>query len=165
MAVALAALGAQVHVQGRDGKRLVPMPGLHRLPGEAPQRDTVLADGDLIVAVRLAPSLAARRSSYRKVRDRASFSFAVVSIAAALDRDDDGAVRDVRLALGGVAHVPWRAQRAEEMLLGGPATPERFAQAADAELEHAEPLRDNAFKVPLARNLIVQALTDLVGEA
>ena len=110
----------------------------------------------------LAPGLAAH-STYRKVRDRASFSFAVVSVAAALDVDD-GTVRDCRIALGGVAHGPWRAWRAEEELRGGPATPERFAAAAEAELAQARPLRDNAFKVPLARNLITSTLASLAGE-
>jgi len=165
MAVALAAIGAEVHVTGREGKRTIPIPGLHRLPGDDPQRDTVLDRGELVTAVELeplAPGLAAH-STYRKVRDRASFSFAVVSVAAALDVDD-GTVRDCRIALGGVAHGPWRAWRAEEELRGGPATPERFAAAAEAELAQARPLRDNAFKVPLARNLITSTLASLAGE-
>jgi xanthine dehydrogenase YagS FAD-binding subunit len=165
MAVALAAIGAEVHVTGWEGERTIPIPGLHRLPGDDPQRDTVLERGELVTAVELeplAPGLAAR-STYRKVRDRASFSFAVVSVAAALDVDG-GAVRDCRIALGGVAHGPWRAWRAEESLRGGPATPERFAAAAEAELAQAQPLRDNAFKVPLARNLITSTLVSLAGE-
>jgi xanthine dehydrogenase YagS FAD-binding subunit len=165
MAVALAAIGADVHVTGRDGERTIPIPGLHRLPGDDPCHDTVLEHGELVTAVELeplAPGLAAH-STYRKVRDRASFSFAVVSVAAALDVDA-GTVRDCRIALGGVAHGPWRAWRAEETLRGGPATAERFAAAADAELAQAQPLRDNAFKVPLARNLIVSTLTGLAEE-
>jgi len=165
MAVALAAIGAEVHVTGWEGERTIPIPGLHRLPGDDPQRDTVLERGELVTAVELeplAPALAAR-STYRKVRDRASFSFAVVSVAAALDLDG-GAVRDCRIALGGVAHGPWRAWRAEEALRGGPATAERFAAAAEAELAQAQPLRDNAFKVPLARNLITSTLASLAGE-
>jgi xanthine dehydrogenase YagS FAD-binding subunit len=164
MAVALAAIGAEVHVTGREGERTIPIPGLHRLPGDDAQRDTVLEHGELVTAVELeplAPGLAAR-SAYRKVRDRASFSFAVVAVAAALDVDG-GTVRDCRIALGGVAHGPWRAWRAEEKLRGGPATPERFAAAAEAELAQAEPLRDNAFKVPLARNLITTTLASLAG--
>ena len=166
MAVALAAIGAEVHVTGREGERTIPIPGLHRLPGDDPQRDTVLEHGELITAVELeplAPGLAAH-STYRKVRDRASFSFAVVSVAAALDVDA-GTVRDCRIALGGVAHGPWRAWRAEEELRGGPATSERFAAAAEAELAQAEPLRDNAFKVPLARNLITGTLVSIAEEA
>jgi len=165
MAVALAALEARVHVTGPAGSRTVPIPSLHRLPGEEPERDTVLERGELVTAVELeplAPGLAAR-STYRKVRDRASFSFAVVSVAAALEVDE-GTVRDCRIALGGVAHGPWRAWRAEETLRGGPATPERFAAAAEAELAQARPLRDNAFKVPLARNLITSTLASLAGE-
>jgi xanthine dehydrogenase YagS FAD-binding subunit len=160
MAVAMAAIGAAVQVLGRGGARTIPLPGLHRLPGDEPQRDTVLEPGDLITAVEL-PALAfARRSTYRKVRDRASFSFAVVSIAAAV-AVDNGTMRECRIAFGGVAHVPWRATRAEEALRGAPATAESFAAAADAELEQAQPLRDNAFKIPLARNLLVGALSDL----
>jgi xanthine dehydrogenase YagS FAD-binding subunit len=162
MAVALAALGATVHVTGPAGDRTIEIPGLHRLPGDEPQRDTVLEHGELIVAVVLPPSAPARRSAYRKVRDRASFSFAVVSLAAALELDGD-TVRDVRLAFGGVAHVPWRATAAEAALRGAPATEESFRRAADAELAQAEPLRDNAFKVPLASNVLVHALTELAA--
>ncbi|KAB2358095.1 FAD binding domain-containing protein [Actinomadura montaniterrae] len=158
MAVALAALDATVHVQGRDGERTTPLRELHRLPGNEPQRDTVLDPGDLITAVEVPPLDIPSR--YRKVRERASFAFALVSIAAALDVEG-GTVRDVRIALGGVAHKPWRALRAEEALRGAPAIGEEFQRAAEAELDLAEPLRDNAYKVPLARNLIVRTLTEL----
>ncbi|MFF0519256.1 FAD binding domain-containing protein [Actinomadura nitritigenes] len=158
MAVALAALDATVHVLGRDGERTIPLRELHRLPGNEPQRDTVLENGDLITAVEVPPLDIPSR--YRKVRERASFAFALVSIAAALDVEG-GTVRDVRIALGGVAHKPWRARRAEEALRGAPAVGEEFQRAAEAELDRAEPLRDNAYKVPLARNLIVRTLTDL----
>jgi xanthine dehydrogenase YagS FAD-binding subunit len=120
----------------------------------------VLGPGDLITAIELTPLRFARRSRYRKVRDRASFSFAVASLAAAVDVAD-GTVRDSRIAFGGLAHAPWRALRAEEVLRGAPATQESFARAAEAELEQALPLRDNAFKVPLARNLLVRTLTEL----
>jgi xanthine dehydrogenase YagS FAD-binding subunit len=165
MAVAMAAIGAAVQVLGRNGARTIPLPGLHRLPGDEPQRDTVLDPGDLITAVEL-PALAfASRSTYRKVRDRASFSFAVASIAAAVALDDDGTVRECRIALGGLAHVPWRATRAEQALRGAAATADAFAAAADAELEQARPLRDNAFKVGLARNLLVGTLSDLCEAA
>ena len=165
MAVALAAIGAEVHVTGRGGERTIPIPGLHRLPGDDARHDTVLEPGELITAVDLEPlsPALAGHSTYRKVRDRASFSFAVVSVAAALDVAG-GTVRDCRIALGAVAHGPWRAWRAEEELRGAPATPERFAAAADAELAQARPLRDNAFKVPLARNLLTATLTDLSEE-
>jgi xanthine dehydrogenase YagS FAD-binding subunit len=163
MAVALAALDAVVHVEGPGGLRSVPMPGLHRLPGDEPERDTVLEPGDLITAVELPPLAMAARSRYRKARDRASFAFAVVSVAAALDIADgaDRVVRDCRVAFGGVAHVPWRATRAEDALRGAPATEESFTRAAEAELAQARPLRDNAYKVPLARNLLVRTLAEL----
>jgi xanthine dehydrogenase YagS FAD-binding subunit len=158
MAVALVAIGATVHVLGANGERTIPLPGLHRLPGDKPHRDTVLNPGDLITAVELGPP--APRSVYRKVRDRASFAFAVFSVAAAIELTD-GATSDVRIALGGVAHAPWRAERAEEVLRGQEPTPEAFATAADAELEAAQPLRDNAFKVPLARNVLIRTLSEL----
>jgi xanthine dehydrogenase YagS FAD-binding subunit len=160
MAVAMAAIGGEVHVLGPRGTRAIPLGGLHRLPGDEPQRDTVLDPGDLITAVELTPMPFARRSHYRKVRDRASFSFAVVSLAAAVDVRN-GTVCECRIAFGGLAHVPWRALRAEELLRGAPATQESFARAADAELEQAQPLRDNSFKVTLARNLLVRTLSDL----
>ena len=162
MAVALAAFDAVVHVVGPAGARQIPLVDLHRLPADEPWLDTVLDSGDLIVAVELPPLPIASRSAYRKVRGRASFEFALVSVAAALEVDR-GTVRDARLALGGVAHKPWRAFRAEEALRGAPASAESFARAADAELEHAEPLRDNGYKVPLARNTIVATLTELGG--
>lgn len=160
MAVALAALDAVVHVEGAHGARSLPLTELHRLPGDEPQRDAVLERDELITAVELPALDLARRSRYVKVRERASFAFALVSVAAALDVDG-GTVRDVRVALGGVAHKPWRATRAEATLRGAPATRERFVRAAEAELAPARPLRDNAYKLPLARNLIVRTLLDL----
>jgi xanthine dehydrogenase YagS FAD-binding subunit len=160
MAVALAALGATVHVEGHDGPRAIPMPGLHRLPGDEPERDTELRPGELVTAVELPALDLARRSAYRKVRERASFAFALVSVAAALDVRD-GVVEDCRIALGAVAHAPWRALRAEEALRGGPATEAAFGEAADAELAAADPLPENAFKVPLARRVIVRTLEEL----
>jgi xanthine dehydrogenase YagS FAD-binding subunit len=163
MAVALAALDAVVRVQGPDGARTIPLVGFHRLPGDEPQRDTVLQHGELITAVDLPPLAFATRSRYRKVRDRASYAFALVSVAAALDVAA-GVVRDARIAFGGVAHVPWRARKAEAALRGAPATEESFRRAADAELADARPLRDNAFKVPLARNVLVRTLLDLTEE-
>jgi len=163
MAVAMTALGAVVHTHGLDGERTIPVTELHRLPGDDPDRDTVLGHGELITAVDLPPLPFAANSRYRKVRDRASYAFALVSVAAAL-QVADGRVRDVRLALGGVAHKPWRALRAEEALRGASATAERFRSAADAELAGARPLPGNAFKVPLARNLMVSALVELMEE-
>jgi xanthine dehydrogenase YagS FAD-binding subunit len=162
MAVALVALDATVETLSAGGPRTIPLEDFHRLPGDEPQRDTVLEPGELITAVVVPPLTWARRSTYRKVRDRASFAFAVVSVAAALDVED-GVVRDVRLALGGVAHKPWRARAAEEALRGAPATRDAFAHAADAELEAAVPLSENGFKVPLARRVVAETLTELAG--
>jgi len=161
MAVALAALGALVHVTGPDGDRVVAVPGLHRLPGDEPQRDTVLEPGDLITGVDVAPLGAGAVTRYRKVRDRASFAFAVVSVAAAAVTAPDGTLADVRVALGGVAHIPWRADRAEAVLRGARPDERTLRAAADAELERARPLRDNAFKVDLARALIVATLQEV----
>src|SRR5213082_3627125 len=157
MAVAMVALDAVVRVLGPNGERTIPLVNFHRLPGDEPQRDTVLAHGELITAVDLPPLAFATHSYYRKVRDRASYAFALVSVAAAIDVVD-GMVRDVRIAFGGVAHVPWRATKAESVLRGAAATAEAFQQAADAELADTQPLRDNAFKVPLARNVLVRTL-------
>ena len=162
LAVALAVLDATVVVLGPDGERRVPYTDLHRLPGDTPQRDTTLEHGELIVAVEVPASTLVSRSAYRKVRDWASYAFALVSVAAALDVAG-GEIRDVRIALGGVAHRPWRATVAEDTLRGGPATEEAFRAAAEAELEQATPLHDNAFKVPLARNTITATLRGLAG--
>jgi xanthine dehydrogenase YagS FAD-binding subunit len=162
LAVPLAAFDAVVDVVGPAGAREIPLVDLHRLPGDEPWRDTELDAAELIVAVELPPLPVAARSAYRKVRGRASFEFALVSVAAAL-AVVDGAVDEARLALGGVAHKPWRATRAEEALRCAPATPESFARAAEVELEQAEPLRDNAYKVPLARNTIVALLSQLAA--
>jgi xanthine dehydrogenase YagS FAD-binding subunit len=162
LAVALAALGAVVVVLGSDGERRVPMGELHRLPGDEPQHDTTLRQGELVTSVEVPALPFASRSAYRKVRDRASYAFALVSVAAALDLED-GTVRDVRIVLGGVAHKPWRATVAEERLRGGPATEEAFRQAAEAELAQADPLPGNEFKVPMARNTITATLRNLAG--
>ena len=163
MAVALAALDASVRVQGPGSQRIIPLVDFHRLPGNEPQRDTVLEHGELITAIDLPPLAFAARSRYRKVRDRASYAFALVSVAAALDVMN-GTVRDARIALGGVAHMPWRAFRAEDVLRGAPATEETFQRAAEAELADAQPLPGNAFKVPLTRNVLVRTLLDLLEE-
>ncbi|MER5459033.1 xanthine dehydrogenase family protein subunit M [Micromonospora sp. NPDC002389] len=162
LAVALAAMDALVQTTGPDGSRTIPLTELHRLPGSTPQTDTVLAHGELITAVDLPPLPFAARSYYRKIRDRASYAFALVSVAAALDLAD-GRIRDVRIALGGVAHRPWRATRAEDLLRGGPPTEDRLRRAAEAELADARPLPENAFKVPLARNAVVRTLLDLAA--
>ena len=163
MAVAMVALDAVVRVLGPNGERTIPLVHFHRLPGNEPQRETMLEHGELITAVDLPPLAFGARSHYRKVRDRASYAFALVSVAAAIDVAD-GKVRDARIAFGGVAHVPWRATKAESVLRDAPVTEESFRQAADAELADAQPLRDNAFKVPLARNTLVRTLLDLTQE-
>ncbi len=137
MCVALVALDATVHLAGADGARTLPFEALHRLPGDTPERDTELRPGELITAVELPPLPMARRSTYRKVRDRSSYAFALVSVAAALELGADGTIRDVRLALGGVAHRPWRAHAAEAVLRGARADDAIFRQAADAELAAA----------------------------
>ncbi|BDM71469.1 FAD-binding molybdopterin dehydrogenase [Streptomyces nigrescens] len=162
MAVALAALDATVHLHGPDGDRSVPVTEFHRLPGDHPEQDTVIRPGELITAVQLPPADRGARSRYRKARDRASFAFALASVAAVLDVRD-GVVRRAALAFGGLAHRPWRARAAEEVLRDAPATEDTFARAAEAELAAAEPLRDNGFKVPLARNLAVAVLTELAA--
>jgi xanthine dehydrogenase YagS FAD-binding subunit len=168
MAVALAALDAQVQVLGPDGTRTIPFPELHRPVGDDPSRDTVLGHGELITAVDLPPLPAGARSAYRKVRDRASYAFALVSVAAVLEVAD-ARVRDVRIALGGVAHRPWRATRAEEVLRGGPATPDAYRAAAEAELAAAQPQPGldggNGFKIPLVARTLVATLRQLTEAA
>jgi xanthine dehydrogenase YagS FAD-binding subunit len=162
-AVALAALDARVHVSGPDGERILTLDELYRLPGADPSRDTTLGPADLITGVELPEvSPLSRRSAYRKARDRASYAFAVGSVAAALSMRD-GSVTDVRIALGAVAHRPWRARVAEDALRGRPATEAEFTRALDAELSAADPLPDNAFKVRLSRNLAVSTLSALAA--
>jgi len=160
MCVALAALGANVHLRSAGGERMLPLTDLHRLPEDQPEIETLLEPGELITAVELPPLPMAVRSTYRKVRDRASYAFALISVAAALELEG-GTVKDVRLALGGVAHKPWRAWKAEAALKGQRATAESFRAAAEAELADAAPLRDNAFKVELAKRTIVAVLAEL----
>ena len=163
LCVALAALDAVVHLRGASGDRTLPLTELHRLPGGHPEVETALAPGELITAVELPALPLAARSTYRKVRDRASYAFALVSVAAALEVKA-GVVTDVRLALGGVAHKPWRAWRAEAALRGGPATAAAFRAAAEVELADAVPLRDNGFKVELAKRTIAAVLGELAGD-
>lgn len=160
MCVAMAALDAVVQVTGTAGERSIPLVGFHRLPGETPNVDTNLHPDELITAVDLPALPFAGRSMYRKVRDRASYAFALVSVAAALEIEN-GVVKQVRLALGGVAHKPWRAFAAEEYLTGKAADEQTFRRAAELELQPAKPLRDNAFKVELAKRTIVSVLTEL----
>jgi len=164
MGVALAALDAVVHLRGARGTRALPLTELHRLPGGHPEIETVLEAGELITAVELPAMPAASRSAYRKVRDRASYAFALVSVAAVLEVRG-GTVAAIRLALGGVAHKPWRARRAEAALLGGPLTEAAFRAAAEAELAEAAPLLHNGFKVELAKRTIVAVLGNLAEDA
>ncbi|WP_016909363.1 FAD binding domain-containing protein [Streptomyces xiaopingdaonensis] len=163
MAVAAAALDAVVVTTGPEGERRIPVTELLRLPGDEPQRDNTLLHGELITALEVPPLPAGARSGYRKVRDRASFAFALVSVAAVVETEG-GTVRWARIALGGVAHKPWRATRAEDALAGAPATEESFRRAAEAELAAAEPLSGNAFKVPMARRTLTAVLSDLTAE-
>jgi xanthine dehydrogenase YagS FAD-binding subunit len=164
MCVALAALDAVVHLRSVSGERMVDLCDLHRLPEDRPDIETVLAPGELITAVELPAPNRAERSTYRKVRDRSSYAFALVSVAAAVELDGD-AILGARLALGGVAPKPWRARRAEQALRGQPATEATFLTAADAELADARPLAGSAFKVELARRTLVAVLGRLTEEA
>ncbi len=165
MCVALAALDATVHVEGAEGQRTIPFADLHRLPGDQPDRDTVLRDGELITAIALPALPTGARSAYRKVRDRASYAFALVSVAAVLQLEGHR-VADVRIAFGGVAHKPWRATKAEAALRGQTITQQAVLDAAAAEFAEARPLRDNAFKPALAARTLAAVLTDLArGEA
>lgn len=163
MAVALAALDAVVIVLGPGGERRIPVTDLHRLPDDRPDKDTVLDHGDLISAVELPPPPAGR-ATYRKIRDRASYAFALVSVAAVIDVDDSGpdpVIRDVSIALGGVAHKPWRARQAEAELRGERPSVDVFRRAADAELAAAAPMDGNEFKVPMTRGAITTVLAEL----
>jgi xanthine dehydrogenase YagS FAD-binding subunit len=157
MAVALLALDATAIVRGPRGEARVPLAEFHRLPGTTPQQDNNLAPGELITAVELPPSRFAEHSHYLKVRDRASYAFALVSVACALDKTD-GRVADARIVLGGVAHKPWRAQAAERQLVGTRLEPAAIEAAARASVEGAKPHRDNAFKITLAQRAVVRAL-------
>jgi xanthine dehydrogenase YagS FAD-binding subunit len=164
MCVAMAALDAVVQVAGKGGERSIPLVDFHRLPGGAPNGtphiDTNLQPDELITAVDLPAMPFARKSLYRKVRDRASYAFALVSVAAALDIEN-GVVKQVRLAVGGVAHKPWRASKAEQYLTGKAINEQTLQEAAQLELEPAQPFRHNAFKIDLAKRTIVNVLMEL----
>jgi len=158
MANALYALDAAVRVSGAGGReRTIPVADFHRLPGDTPEKDTNLQHGELIVAIELPPSGFAKNSYYLKVRDRASYAFALVAVAAALELDG-GTVRQARVVLGGVAHKPWRSREAEAALAGKPLSEESFQRAADAALAGAKPLAHNAYKVELGKRAVVRAL-------
>jgi xanthine dehydrogenase YagS FAD-binding subunit len=164
MAVALTAFDAVVSYETADGPGELPLAEFYLPVGDTPHLETALPPGALITGVTLPAAPIAARSRYRKVRERASYAFAIGSIAAALDVHD-GVVREVRLAFGAVASRPWRARAAERALTGGPASAEAFAAAADAELAAARTLPHNGYKVPLMRNLVVAMLTELTEEA
>jgi xanthine dehydrogenase YagS FAD-binding subunit len=162
MAVAMCALEAEIRFETVDGPAALPIDDFYRLPGDEPERDTNLPVGALITEIRLPGLPFGAVSTYRKARDRRSYAFGLGTVAAALDVED-GVVRDVRLALGAVAHKPWRARTAEAMLRGGPATPSAFAEAARAELAAAVTTEQNAFKVPLLERMIPGVLAELAG--
>lgn len=158
MSVALAALDAVVKVQNVVGQeRAIPFADFHRLPGNTPDRDNNLAHGELITSIEIPCNSFADKSYYLKIRDRASYAFALVSVAAAVEMDGD-LIKQVRIAMGGVAHKPWRAHESEKMLLGKQATKVNFEQAAEAEMEQAKPLEHNQFKIELGKRGIVRAL-------
>ena len=158
MAIALAALDAVVKVRGSEGKeRSIPILDFHRLPGENPEKDNNLAHGELITAIELPASTNASWSYYLKVRDRASYAFALVSVAASIMLKG-GIINNARVALGGVAHKPWRSMEAEKALNGKQANEETFKQAAEAAMKEARALKHNAYKIELGRRAIVRAL-------
>ncbi len=161
MAVAMVALDAHLSVIGRAGERTLPADELYRLPGDNPELDTNLAPGELITSVDLPPPPGGRMT-YRKVRDRASYAFALVSVAAVLDVSG-GTIRGARVVFGGLAHKPWRSQDAEQVLIGGAGTPDVFNRAAEAALAGARGYGHNDFKIPLARRLLVRVLRDLAN--
>jgi xanthine dehydrogenase YagS FAD-binding subunit len=158
MNVALAALSATVHVTGPRGKRIIPIADFHRLPGTTPQTDTNLQPDELITAVELPAPKFAKHSYYLKVRDRHSYAFALVSVAAGLEMNGN-TIKSAGLALGGVAHKPWRSLEAEKSLIGTTPDPAAFKKAADLAIAEAKPHEHNAFKVELAKQSIVRALT------
>jgi xanthine dehydrogenase YagS FAD-binding subunit len=164
MCIAMVALDAIVHLEGPDGARAIELADLHRLPGDRPDIETELRPHELITAIEIPALSFAVNSTYRKIRDRASYAFALVSVAAAIDVEE-GQIRDVRLALGGLAHKPWRALKAEAALRGQPAHEASFREAAEAELVEAIGLRDNAFKIELAKRVIVSVLGQLTRDA
>jgi xanthine dehydrogenase YagS FAD-binding subunit len=164
MCVALAALDATVNISGRAGERTVAFSEIHRLPGDTPDIDTNLQPGDLITSVDLPASAAGLPAIYRKIRDRASYAFALVSVAAAL-KIESGVISDIRVALGGVAHKPWRAAIAEQQLQGAAPTASAFSQAAEAELAPAVARGGNGFKIELAKRAIAGVLSELAAQA
>jgi len=157
MAVALAALEAVVNVTGPDGERRIKLEDFHRLPGDEPQYDTTLRTGELITSIDLPAQGFAEHYTYLKLRDRASYAFALVSVAVGLELDGD-TIREARIALGGVAHKPWRKPEAEALLQGQPATKENFRQVAEVLIQGAKGYSSNTFKIELAKRAVVRAL-------
>ena len=165
LAVGLAVLDAEVVVLGPAGERSLPFGELHRLPGHHPERDTTLEHGELVTGVRLRRSAAARHSTYEKARDRASYAFALVSVAAALELDDDGRVADLRVAWGGVAHKPWRAARVEELLHGEVLDEDAVREAVAEELRAATTTAGTAYKTAMLTGITARALVRLAEAA
>ena len=163
--VALMALEAIIHVRGVKGARAVPIADFYKLPGDTPHIETVLEPGDLITHVTLPPPQPGTKSVYLKLRDRASYEFALASAAVAMRSDASGRIEHVRVALGGVGTIPWRAPQAEQVLLGKQASDAIFRSAADAALQSAAPLKENAFKVELAKRCLTQALRQCLQNA
>jgi xanthine dehydrogenase YagS FAD-binding subunit len=162
MCVALAALDAVIRVEGPRGAREIPITDFHRLPGDTPEVDTTLQPDELIVAVDIPSSEFAKRSGYLKVRDRAQYAFALVSVAVALDIRN-GKIGAARLAMGGVAHKPWRSAEAERVLTGAPANAQTFRAAAEAAVTGAVPQKHNAFKIEMAKRAVVRTLNDVAN--
>lgn len=164
MCVALAALDATVIVKSSAGERRIPFGEFHRLPGSAPELDNTLADGELVLAIELPAEDLSAHNAYLKIRDRASYAFALVSVAAALEMDGK-VIRSARVALGGVAHKPWRSTDAEALLIGKTADKAAFGELADALLAGASGFADNQFKIDMAHRAIIRALTDAAEAA
>jgi len=164
MCVALAAIGAAVRVRGPGGERSIPFDKFHRLPEDHPEKETELAPDELILAVDLPMEMAGRKSVYLKTRDRESYAFALVSVAATLKLSGKGTIESAGVALGGVAHKPWRAREAEKILTGGKPSPALFQKAAEAELKPAKGYRYNAFKIELAKRAMIKALEEAAAK-
>jgi xanthine dehydrogenase YagS FAD-binding subunit len=164
MCVAMVALDAVINIEGADGKRSVPILDFYTLPGDHPEIETVLKPGELITSVDIQDFAAAQNSLYLKVRDRASYEFALASAAVCAEIGSDGTIAQARVGLGGVGTKPWRSAEAEKILQGQKPTPELFKQAAEAALSGAVPQKHNAFKIEMSRRTLVRALTQLAGQ-
>ena len=163
MSIALTALDAEVHLKSPRGERKLPFSEFHRLPGDTPEKDNVLEKDELITAITLPPAVFTKHVHYLKIRDRASFAFALVSVAAAIQTYENGNIKDARLVMGGVAHKPWRLTAAENFLEGKPPTEQNFTMAAQIAMQNAKAYTYNQFKLKLAPNAIVQALKTAIA--